>query len=71
MNNFSYGIWPQVCEWFDFTFDFTKENETIFAIGTAYVQGEDVGRGRVLLFFVGKNIDNPQNLVFYLDPINL
>jgi cleavage and polyadenylation specificity factor subunit 1 len=42
----------------------TKENETILAIGTAYVQGEDVGRGRVLLFFVGKNIDNPQNLFF-------
>ncbi|KAG2711138.1 hypothetical protein I3843_04G057500 [Carya illinoinensis] len=42
----------------------TKENETLLAIGTAYVQGEDVAaRGRVLLFSVGKNTDNPQNLV--------
>ncbi|KAK1575122.1 hypothetical protein Q3G72_002835 [Acer saccharum] len=42
----------------------TKENETLLAIGTAYVQGEDVAaRGRVLLFSVGKNSDNPQNLV--------
>ncbi|XP_018805301.1 cleavage and polyadenylation specificity factor subunit 1-like isoform X2 [Juglans regia] len=42
----------------------TKENETLLAIGTAYVQGEDVAaRGRVLLFAVGKNTDNPQNLV--------
>lgn len=43
----------------------TKENETLLAIGTAYVQGEDVAaRGRVLLFSVGKNTDNSQNLVF-------
>ncbi|KAB1208163.1 Cleavage and polyadenylation specificity factor subunit 1 [Morella rubra] len=42
----------------------TKENETLLAIGTAYVQGEDVaGRGRVLLFSVGKSADNSQNLV--------
>ncbi|XP_015877866.3 cleavage and polyadenylation specificity factor subunit 1 isoform X1 [Ziziphus jujuba] len=39
----------------------TKENETLLAIGTAYVQGEDVAaRGRVLLFSIG---NNPQNLV--------
>jgi cleavage and polyadenylation specificity factor subunit 1 len=44
----------------------TKENETLLAIGTAYVQGEDVAaRGRVLLFSVGKNTDNPQTLVFF------
>ena len=43
----------------------TKENETLLAIGTAYVQGEDVAaRGRVLLFSVEKNTDNSQNLVF-------
>ncbi|KAK9292408.1 hypothetical protein L1049_020376 [Liquidambar formosana] len=42
----------------------TKENETLLAIGTAYVQGEDVAaRGRVLLFSVGRNTDNTQNLV--------
>ncbi|OVA07710.1 Cleavage/polyadenylation specificity factor [Macleaya cordata] len=42
----------------------TKENETLLAIGTAYVQGEDVAaRGRVLLFTIGKDTDNPQNLV--------
>lgn len=53
-----------------FTFGFcfqnttTKENETLLAIGTAYVQGEDVAaRGRVLLFSLGRNTDNPQNLV--------
>lgn len=41
----------------------TKENETLLAIGTAYVQGEDVAaRGRVLLYSLGKS-DNPQNLV--------
>uniref|UniRef100_A0A5B6ZUE1 Cleavage and polyadenylation specificity factor 160 kDa subunit n=2 Tax=Davidia involucrata TaxID=16924 RepID=A0A5B6ZUE1_DAVIN len=39
----------------------TKENETLLAIGTAYVQGEDVAaRGRVLLFSVERNPDNPQ-----------
>lgn len=42
----------------------TKENETLLAIGTAYVQGEDVAaRGRILLFSIGKNTDNTQNLV--------
>ena len=44
----------------------TKENETLIAIGTAYVQGEDVaGRGRVLLFSAENNVDNPQNLVLF------
>ncbi|KAK4766592.1 hypothetical protein SAY87_008234 [Trapa incisa] len=39
----------------------TKENETLLAIGTAYVQGEDVAaRGRILLFSFGKNVDNSQ-----------
>ncbi|KAH7854835.1 hypothetical protein Vadar_018207 [Vaccinium darrowii] len=42
----------------------TKENDTLLAIGTAYVQGEDVAaRGRVLLFSVDKNPDNSQTLV--------
>ncbi|PPS08801.1 hypothetical protein GOBAR_AA11840 [Gossypium barbadense] len=42
----------------------TKENETLLAIGTAYVQGEDVAaRGRVLLFSIGRSTDNNQNLV--------
>ncbi|XP_034204050.1 cleavage and polyadenylation specificity factor subunit 1 isoform X3 [Prunus dulcis] len=42
----------------------TKENETLLAIGTAYVQGEDVaGRGRVLLFSAGKSADDTQTLV--------
>lgn len=42
----------------------TKENETLLAVGTAYVQGEDVaGRGRILLFSFGKESDNAQNLV--------
>ncbi|XP_056694198.1 cleavage and polyadenylation specificity factor subunit 1 isoform X2 [Spinacia oleracea] len=41
----------------------SKENETLLAIGTAYVQGEDVAaRGRVLLYALGRS-DNPQNLV--------
>ncbi|GAB2265340.1 hypothetical protein Dimus_000404 [Dionaea muscipula] len=41
----------------------SKENETLLAVGTAYVQGEDVaGRGRVLLYAIGRS-DNPQNLV--------
>ncbi|VAH25296.1 unnamed protein product [Triticum turgidum subsp. durum] len=40
----------------------TKENETLMAIGTAYVQGEDVAaRGRVLLFSFTKS-ENSQNL---------
>lgn len=42
----------------------TRENETLLAIGTAYVQGEDVaGRGRVLLYSVERNSDNSQALV--------
>lgn len=42
----------------------TRESETLLAIGTAYVQGEDVaGRGRVLLFSVERNADNSQILV--------
>uniref|UniRef100_A0ACD5YZV0 Uncharacterized protein n=1 Tax=Avena sativa TaxID=4498 RepID=A0ACD5YZV0_AVESA len=41
----------------------TKENETLMAIGTAYVQGEDVAaRGRVLLFSFTKS-ESSQNLV--------
>jgi cleavage and polyadenylation specificity factor subunit 1 len=41
----------------------TKENESLMAIGTAYVQGEDVAaRGRVLLFSFTKS-ENSQNLV--------
>ncbi|KAK6117889.1 hypothetical protein DH2020_048365 [Rehmannia glutinosa] len=39
----------------------TQRNETLLAIGTAYVQGEDVAaRGRVLLYSVEKNSDNVQ-----------
>lgn len=41
----------------------TNENETLMAIGTAYVQGEDVAaRGRVLLFSFSSS-ENSQNLV--------
>ncbi|KAF5818129.1 putative cleavage/polyadenylation specificity factor, A subunit [Helianthus annuus] len=36
-----------------------RENETLLAIGTAYVQGEDVAaRGRVLLFSVENSTEN-------------
>ncbi|KAI4363631.1 hypothetical protein MLD38_019823 [Melastoma candidum] len=39
----------------------TRENETVLAVGTAYVQGEDVAaRGRILLFSVAKSADNSQ-----------
>ncbi|KAL0359010.1 UNVERIFIED_CONTAM: Cleavage and polyadenylation specificity factor subunit [Sesamum angustifolium] len=39
----------------------TQGNETLLAIGTAYVQGEDVAaRGRVLLYSVEKTSDNVQ-----------
>ncbi|KAL3834565.1 hypothetical protein ACJIZ3_009301 [Penstemon smallii] len=39
----------------------TQANETLLAIGTAFVQGEDVaGRGRVLLYSVEKDSDNVQ-----------
>lgn len=42
----------------------TKENESLMAIGTAYVQGEDVAaRGRVLLFSFAKTNESSQNLV--------
>lgn len=35
------------------------------AIGTAYVQGEDVAaRGRVLLYSIGKNGDESESLVY-------
>ncbi|KAL8161796.1 hypothetical protein V2J09_013285 [Rumex salicifolius] len=41
----------------------TKDNETLLAVGTAYVQGEDVAaRGRVLLYALGR-FDSSQNLV--------
>ena len=44
----------------------TKDNETLLAVGTAYVQGEDVaGRGRILLFSVVKNPENSQILVCF------
>jgi len=46
----------------------TKENETLLAVGTAYVQGEDVAaRGRILLFSVVKNPENSQILVCFFD----
>ncbi|XP_011101138.1 cleavage and polyadenylation specificity factor subunit 1 isoform X1 [Sesamum indicum] len=39
----------------------TQGNETLLAIGTAYVQGEDVAaRGRVLLYSVERTSDNVQ-----------
>lgn len=42
----------------------SKENETLLAVGTAYVQGEDVARrARVLLFSVEKNPDSSQTTV--------
>ncbi|KAE9464951.1 hypothetical protein C3L33_03130, partial [Rhododendron williamsianum] len=42
----------------------TKENVTLLAIGTAYVQGEDVAaRGRVLLFSVDRDPDNSQTVI--------
>ncbi|ERN13281.1 cleavage and polyadenylation specificity factor subunit 1 isoform X2 [Amborella trichopoda] len=42
----------------------TKETDTLLAVGTAYVQGEDVAaRGRIILYSVGQNADNPQNWV--------
>lgn len=45
----------------------TKENETLLAVGTAYVQGEDVAaRGRILMFSFGKNVDNSQVSVWSL-----
>lgn len=48
----------------------TKENETLMAIGTSYVQGEDVAaRGRVLLFSFTKS-ENSQNLVLHGRTVN-
>ncbi|EPS69122.1 hypothetical protein M569_05643, partial [Genlisea aurea] len=42
----------------------TQGNDTLLAIGTAYVQGEDVaGRGRLLLYSVERNPDNIQTKV--------
>lgn len=42
----------------------TRENDTLLAIGTAYVQGEDVAaRGRVLLFSVESNTESSQATV--------
>ncbi|KAJ3679867.1 hypothetical protein LUZ60_016145 [Juncus effusus] len=42
----------------------TKENETLMAVGTAFVQGEDVpSRGRILLFSFSNNNESSQNLV--------
>ncbi|CAH9139745.1 unnamed protein product [Cuscuta epithymum] len=42
----------------------TRENETLLAVGTAYVQGEDVAaRGRVLLFNVDRPNDRSQTSV--------
>ncbi|KAL8091794.1 hypothetical protein AgCh_034160 [Apium graveolens] len=42
----------------------TRENETLLAVGTAYVQGEDVaGRGRVLLFSVERNAESSQTSI--------
>ncbi|KAL1818556.1 hypothetical protein ACET3Z_013425 [Daucus carota] len=42
----------------------TRENETLLAIGTAYVQGEDVaGRGRVLLFSVERIAESSQTTI--------
>lgn len=42
----------------------TRENETLLAVGTAYVQGEDVAaRGRVLLFNVDRTNDNSRTPV--------
>lgn len=39
----------------------TQRNETLLAIGTAYVQGEDVAaRGRILLYSVERNSDSPE-----------
>ncbi|KAL8519201.1 hypothetical protein ACS0TY_010225 [Phlomoides rotata] len=39
----------------------TQRNETLLAVGTAYVQGEDVAaRGRVLLYSIERSSDNVQ-----------
>ncbi|KAK6243813.1 hypothetical protein QUC31_010222 [Theobroma cacao] len=42
----------------------TKDNESLLAVGIAYIQEEDVAaRGHVILFSIASNTDNPQNLV--------
>lgn len=42
----------------------TKENETLLAIGTAYVQGEDVAaRGRIILASIKQDSNNSDNWV--------
>ncbi|XP_071686240.1 cleavage and polyadenylation specificity factor subunit 1 isoform X2 [Rutidosis leptorrhynchoides] len=42
----------------------TRENETLLAIGTAYVQGEDVAaRGRVLLYSVESSTESVQSKI--------
>lgn len=42
----------------------TRENETLLAIGTAYLQGEDVAaRGRIILYSFDKNAENSQTKV--------
>lgn len=53
----------------------TQRNETLLAVGTAYVQGEDVAaRGRILLYSIEKNSDSPEAKVaccFILSSFNL
>uniref|UniRef100_A0A7N0U7D7 Cleavage and polyadenylation specificity factor subunit 1 n=1 Tax=Kalanchoe fedtschenkoi TaxID=63787 RepID=A0A7N0U7D7_KALFE len=42
----------------------TKENDVLLAVGTGYVQGEDIAsRGRVLLFSISKGADSAENLI--------
>ncbi|CAM8968382.1 unnamed protein product [Rhodiola kirilowii] len=42
----------------------TKENDTLLAVGTGYLQGEDVAsRGRILLYSFSKSFDSSGNLV--------
>ncbi|KAH7664725.1 cleavage and polyadenylation specificity factor subunit 1 protein [Dioscorea alata] len=61
MQNFEHALTLRVVTLLNTT---TMENEVLLAIGTAYVQGEDVAaRGRVLLYSIGKNTENPDNLV--------
>ncbi|KAL7147541.1 hypothetical protein ABFS83_06G114300 [Erythranthe nasuta] len=48
----------------------TQRNETLLAIGTAYVQGEDVAaRGRVLLYSVEKSSDSAQTKYFQVTEV--
>lgn len=47
-----------------------QRNETLLAIGTAYVQGEDVAaRGRILLYSVEKNSDSVQAKSFQVSEV--